>query len=396
MGPRSPRSARLIVSGIAGLTWTSNREVVFTRVNLTGRGLWRVPADGGQPVEFSQFDSAQRGAAATRRRARPPDGKLVFYSSTRASILDLKIGVVSTASGKTKVFTDLLGARVLGLADGFLLYVRIDGALMAVPFDPGTLRGRSTAPDPRQHRDAWLAVAGGAFRQWDAALPARRHWPASWCGSISTVYARAPSRFGAGLRSPSALSRRATHRLRIPGRRGQRDLDRRPRRPDRRAAHPGGIQRPARMDAGRKPGDVRLRTNHREFALVATGRRQRSRGDALSGTGRDSRSGIRPDGGDEIVYRMDTPDSNRDIYRLPLVGRAEAGAAASEHRRRQAAPRLARRKVARLRLQRVRTGRGVCHDRWPAAHGSPSRATAAGNRSGRLMGSGSTIGLVPD
>jgi len=160
------------VSGIAGLTWTSNREVVFTRVNLTGRGLWRVPADGGQPVEFSQFDS-ESGERLQLSPRSTPDGKLVFYSSTRASVLDLKIGVASTASGKTKVFTNLLGARVLGFSDGFLIYVADRWRAHGRTLRPRYSEDRSTAPDPRQHRDAWLAVARGACRQWGTALPAR-------------------------------------------------------------------------------------------------------------------------------------------------------------------------------------------------------------------------------
>ncbi|HSE44265.1 MAG TPA: protein kinase, partial [Gemmatimonadales bacterium] len=127
------------VGGIAGVTWTSNREVVFTRVNLSGRGLWRVPSDGGQPVQFSQFDSASGERLQLSPRS-SSDGKHVFYSSTRASTLDVKVGVVSATSGKPKVFPELRGARVLGLVEGFLLYVRIDGALMAAPFDVGTLK----------------------------------------------------------------------------------------------------------------------------------------------------------------------------------------------------------------------------------------------------------------
>ena len=124
--------------GLSGLTWLSDDELAFTRENLRARGLWRVPSDGGDPVQFSQFDSAsgERLQLAPRAADR---GRLVFYSSTRASTLDLKIGVISAKDGNPKVFAGLRGVRVLGLVDGFLIYVRADGALMAAPFDVGAL-----------------------------------------------------------------------------------------------------------------------------------------------------------------------------------------------------------------------------------------------------------------
>ncbi len=148
----------LDAGGVVGLTWISDREIVFTRLNLAARGLWRVPSDGGQPIEFSQFNTASGERLQLWPRS-GDQGRLVFYSSTRASNLDLTIGVVSTATGKT-VLTGLRGARPLGLADGFLLYVRGDGALMASPFDTRSLR----AGPPLQILDsiavrAWVAPA---------------------------------------------------------------------------------------------------------------------------------------------------------------------------------------------------------------------------------------------
>ena len=173
------------VGGLAGLTWTSDRELVFTRENLAGRGLWRVPSDGGQPVQFSQFDR-RAGSVCNSRRVRRTHGRLVFYSSTRASTLDLKIGVVSTASGKTTVFTGLPGARVLGLADGFLLYVRIDGALMAAPFDVSSLRAghrcRFSTASPRA-----AGCRPRRSRPMGRCSTSAAAWRASWCASTSTV-----------------------------------------------------------------------------------------------------------------------------------------------------------------------------------------------------------------
>jgi len=124
----------------AGLTWISNREIVFAKGTYTeGRGLWRVSSDGGEPVQFSQMDSASGERLQLAPRS-ADEGKLVFYSSTVASNADLTIAVVRTATGKATVLSGLRGARALGLVDGFLVYVRNDGALMAAPFDAGSLR----------------------------------------------------------------------------------------------------------------------------------------------------------------------------------------------------------------------------------------------------------------
>ena len=142
----------------AGLTWISDREIVFARGTYTeGRGLWRVSSEGGEPVQFSQMDSASGERLQLAPRA-ADHGRLVFYSSTVASNADLTIAVALTESGKVTVFPGLRGARALGLVDGFLLYVRNDGALMATPFDAGSLR----AGPPLQVADS-IAVPSAAW-----------------------------------------------------------------------------------------------------------------------------------------------------------------------------------------------------------------------------------------
>ncbi len=118
-----------------GITWISDGEIAFARgTYLEGRGLWRVSSDGGEAVQFTQLDTASGERLQLAPRA-ADHGRLVFYSSTVASNADLRIGVVTRATGKVKVFSELRGARAIGLMDGFLLYVRNDGAVMAAPFD---------------------------------------------------------------------------------------------------------------------------------------------------------------------------------------------------------------------------------------------------------------------
>jgi eukaryotic-like serine/threonine-protein kinase len=142
---------RLDAGGINGLTWTSDRELVFSRVNLAARGLYRVAADGGEPARLGRIDSASGERLQLAPRA-ADGGRLVFYASTGASNLDLKIAVMK--EGEPKVFAGLPGLRPLGLLDGRLLYVRHDGALMAARFDVRTLE----AGPPLQVVDSLAAL----------------------------------------------------------------------------------------------------------------------------------------------------------------------------------------------------------------------------------------------
>jgi serine/threonine-protein kinase len=133
---------RLDAAGISGLTWAPGRDLVFSRANLAKRGLWRVSADGGEPVRLGRFDSASGERLQYAPRA-ADDGRLVFYSSTQASNLDYRIAVMTTKDGRPEVFPGLPGVRAIGLLDRRLIYVRHDGALMAAPFDARTLEAGS-------------------------------------------------------------------------------------------------------------------------------------------------------------------------------------------------------------------------------------------------------------
>ncbi len=83
----------------AGLTWVSDRELVFARGTYTeGRGLWRVSSDGGEPVQFSHLDQATGERLQLAPRA-AEQGRLVFYSSTIAS--RSAVMPISTASGRS-------------------------------------------------------------------------------------------------------------------------------------------------------------------------------------------------------------------------------------------------------------------------------------------------------
>ncbi len=312
---------QLDAGGLSGLTWTSDEEIVLTRENLAARGLWRVPSDGGQPVQFSSFDSASGERLQLAPRA-ADHGRLVFYGSTRASTLDIKIGVVTTKDGRPKVLAALRGARVLGLADGFLIYVRADGALMAAPFDLKKLE------------------AGPPLQVFDSI--AARYWlsPAALSASGSLLYQRG------GL--ASQLVRVDLHGLATP----LLDVARvymHPRlSPDgRRIAFESqegagneiwiadiAAQTAEKLTRGGFNDRPEWTPDGRRVMYVAAPRPANSlwwqpadgSGSAeLVYQGPDAiREGVFTPDGKTVIFRMDTPDSNRDIYALPLAGERQS------------------------------------------------------------------------
>jgi len=303
--------------GVGGLTWISDREVVFTRENLSARGLWRVPSDGGEPVEFSQFDSASGERLQLAPRA-ADGGRLVFYSSTRASTLDLKIGVVTTADGKTKVFSGLRGARALGLADGFLIYVRADGALMAAPFDLKKLE----AGPPLQILDSiaaryWLSPAAlsasGALLYQRGGLASQLvsvdlHGVARPLLDSARVYMH-PRLSPDGRRVAFESQQGAGNEIWIADLAGQ---------TAQRMTREGFSDRPEWTPDGSRVMYVAApKPANSLWWQPADG----SGTAELVYQGSDAiREGVFTPDGQGVVFRMDTPDSNRDIYLLPLAG----------------------------------------------------------------------------
>jgi len=303
--------------GLSGLTWTTSRELVFTREYLAGRGLWRISSDGGTPVQFSQFDTA--GGERLQLSPKAADnGRLVFYSSTRASTLDLKIGVISTATGKPTVFPNLPAARVLGLADGRLIYVRIDGALMAAPFDAGSLR----AGEPIQILDSivtrgWLTPAAlsasGSLLYQRGGLASQLvavdlHGVAHVLLDSARVYAH-PRFSPDGRRIAFEVQAGAFNQVWIADLAGQ---------TAERLTREGFSDRPEWTPDGRRVMYVSSRTTANSLWWQAAD--GSGVADSLYEAPDAIREGVFTPDGHAIVYRLDTPDSNRDLYLLPLTG----------------------------------------------------------------------------
>jgi Tol biopolymer transport system component len=304
----------------AGLTWVSNKEIVFARGTYSeGRGLWRVSADGGEPVQFSKFDSASNERLQLSPLA-VDNGRLILYSSTVASNADLTMGVVEMATGKSTLLRGLLGARAIGLVDGFLLYVRNDGALMAAPFDVSRLR----AGAPMQITDS-IAVPASAWSvpialSANGSLLYQKGGVASQLVTVNNGTTRVLLDSAQIYIHPRVSPDGRRVAVEIQGAAGVEiwvvDLVNHT---SARLTHGGFNNRPEWTPDGRqvlyasstrKPADA-LWLQPADGSTDAT---------LVAKDVNPIREGMVTPDGQSIVYRVDTPSNNRDIYRVALHG----------------------------------------------------------------------------
>jgi Tol biopolymer transport system component len=125
-----------------GGVWRADDSIVF--VGPLPGGLWAVPSSGGAPrLLVERF--RRGGHEAAMRVAWPdflPDGRTVLLNDWTAPG-ESNLVTVDLASGEMKD----LGLRGWGarwVPTGHVVYVGIDGSLMAVPFDTPALRPKGT------------------------------------------------------------------------------------------------------------------------------------------------------------------------------------------------------------------------------------------------------------
>ena len=125
-----------IASNVPGASWGADDTIVFA----TPAGLWRVPAGGGQPMILAASDTA-RG----ERYRWPhvlPNGRAALF--TRVSQGGFQLAVVSLETGAVSDL-GLEGTGPRYVLPGYLVFARMDGTLLATPFDTRTLRPTGTA-----------------------------------------------------------------------------------------------------------------------------------------------------------------------------------------------------------------------------------------------------------
>jgi Tol biopolymer transport system component len=142
------RESSLYSVSVAGGSPT--RLLADVEIMLAGNPAWtpdgRVVLSGA----FGGLLVAQRGQVAPDTLTRPPeavrhvapsvlpDGRHVLFTLTPRALAGSAIATVSLESGEIRVLVDG-GVMNPRYADGHLFFVRLDGSLMAAPFDPERL-----------------------------------------------------------------------------------------------------------------------------------------------------------------------------------------------------------------------------------------------------------------
>lgn len=126
------------LSRFEGYAWASNDEIILSSAAKGGiASLWRVSAAGGPLRELTRLDSAAREGVQAAPFVIREHG-VVLYTSIRLGTLIGRLGAARLANGESKIF-EIAADRVLGFTLGHVIYLRDNGVLSAVPFDPRTL-----------------------------------------------------------------------------------------------------------------------------------------------------------------------------------------------------------------------------------------------------------------
>jgi len=110
-----------------GGTWSADGMVFFTPARAGG--IWRVPAEGGTPVETTKL---QANETAHRWPHALPDGRALLFTSYVPGSATPKINIQSLTTGERRVLLD--GTAAHYVPTGHLVFAR-GGTLMAAPFD---------------------------------------------------------------------------------------------------------------------------------------------------------------------------------------------------------------------------------------------------------------------
>jgi Tol biopolymer transport system component/tRNA A-37 threonylcarbamoyl transferase component Bud32 len=160
--------------------WGSKDRIVGT----IGQQLIIIPANGGEPRQFTALDTA--GGETAQRGVRVlPDGETVLFLSSLGSLAETRIGITTLSTGSTD-YLDIPDATPIGLVDGSLAYVTRTGVLMAVPFNLGERRVTGSAVTVAEGvlvtntnlARAWISNSGSlVYRSGSTAGPLMREAP---------------------------------------------------------------------------------------------------------------------------------------------------------------------------------------------------------------------------
>ena len=117
-----------------GSDWTVHNEILLGEWGQI-KGLSRVSAAGGTPVALTRVDTA----SGEREHLWPlstPDGKYVVFTVWSGGLTSAQLAVAALKDGAVSRL-DIKAIRPLAVLDGWLVYLKADGAVMAVRLDAG-------------------------------------------------------------------------------------------------------------------------------------------------------------------------------------------------------------------------------------------------------------------
>jgi Tol biopolymer transport system component len=120
--------------------WGEDDTITFAAGAISG--LFRIPADGGQPEVLTELDS-ERGEVFHGNPQVLPGGKALLFSVSIGNYDTARIEVLSLETGSRHVVIEN-GFRGAYAPSGHIVFGR-DGTLMATPFDLATLEVTGTA-----------------------------------------------------------------------------------------------------------------------------------------------------------------------------------------------------------------------------------------------------------
>jgi len=191
------------LQSMTGASWGPEGIVVSTNGKLA-----IVPSDGGTAVPLARGDSTFGYWPVVL-----PGGKAVAYATTNTPAAQLSVAVLSTGRAAT---LGLPGRSPVGVANGDLILVRNDGALVAVPFDARAFRVTGS------QRVVMQGVAQGGIGAQKAALSA--NGSLAFVGGATLVQLVAVDMRGAARPLPVPLGRLSNPRYSPDARRIAADL----------------------------------------------------------------------------------------------------------------------------------------------------------------------------
>ena len=121
------------VAVFKGGYWGSENTIVFAANLGSGRGLYRVSANGGQPESLAMPDP-ERGEAEYQQPEILPNGKAVLFHILYEGG-DYQIAALSLETGEQMILVEA-GQGPHYVSTGYLVYkVAGTGTIMAAPFD---------------------------------------------------------------------------------------------------------------------------------------------------------------------------------------------------------------------------------------------------------------------